>query len=119
LNRENFEAVATVGNLMSAIVALKPLLVPALIGAVSLAGRRWGPMVSGWLVGLPLTSGPVALFLAVEQGNAFAASAAQGMLTGIISLSAFCFTYSRLAIRFRWLPSILAGWIAYFVLTFI
>ncbi|MGH7598612.1 MAG: GNAT family N-acetyltransferase [bacterium] len=86
---------------------------------MSLAGRRWGPMVSGWLVGLPLTSGPIALFLALERGNAFAANAAEGILIGLISLSAFCLTYSRLAIRVRWLYSIFAGWIAYFVLTFV
>jgi len=42
------------------MLAFKLLLTPALLGLVSLAGRRWGPAVSGWLVGLPLTSGPVA-----------------------------------------------------------
>jgi hypothetical protein len=49
-------------------LALKLVLTPTLIGVVSLAGRRWGPGVSGWLVGFPLTSGPVALFLALAQG---------------------------------------------------
>jgi hypothetical protein len=33
-------------------LALKLVLTPTLIGAASLAGRRWGPAVSGWLVGL-------------------------------------------------------------------
>ncbi len=59
------------------IFLLKLLLVPTFIGIVSLAGRRWGPTVSGWLVGLPLTSGPVAFFLALEQGNVFAAQASR------------------------------------------
>jgi hypothetical protein len=48
-------------------LALKLVLTPTLIGATSLAGRKWGAAVSGWLVGLPLTSGPVALFLALEM----------------------------------------------------
>src|SRR5206468_1618680 len=63
-------------------LALKLVLTPALIGAVSLAGRRWGPGVSGWLVGFPLTSGPVAFFLALDQGVGFAAAAAVGSMTG-------------------------------------
>jgi hypothetical protein len=55
-------------------LALKLVLTPALIGAVSLAGRRWGPGVSGWLVGFPLTSGSVAFFLSLDHGLAFAAA---------------------------------------------
>ena len=34
---------------------------PTLIGAASLAGRRWGQGVGGVIVALPLTSGPIAL----------------------------------------------------------
>ena len=60
----------------------KLVLTPALIAAASLAGRRWGHAVSGWLVGLPLTSGPVALFLALERGTTFAADASLGSLAG-------------------------------------
>lgn len=81
---------------------LKLMLTPLLIGLVSLAGRRWGPAVSGWLVGLPLTSGPVALFLALDQGTAFAARAAVGILAGAIAQVAFCLAYSRLAFRLSW-----------------
>ena len=46
------------------MIALKLVLTPLLIGMASVAGRRWGPVVSGWLIGLPLTSAPVVLFLA-------------------------------------------------------
>jgi len=51
------------------ILALKLVLTPALIAIATLAGRRFGPSISGWLVGLPFTSGPVSLFLALEQGT--------------------------------------------------
>lgn len=51
------------------MIALKLVLTPLLIGMASVAGRRWGPMVSGRLIGLPLTSAPVVLFLALEQGT--------------------------------------------------
>src|SRR5258705_70258 len=61
---------------------LKLLVTPLLIGAASLAGRRWGETVSGWFIGLPLSSGPVCWFLALEQGTGFAAAAARGCLGG-------------------------------------
>jgi hypothetical protein len=48
------------------LLALKFVLTPFLIGGASLAARRWGPATAGWLVGLPLTSGPVAAALAVQ-----------------------------------------------------
>src|SRR5207248_1789769 len=47
------------------ILLLKLILTPLLIGIASLAGRRWGPQVSGWLIGLPFTSAPVTFFLAL------------------------------------------------------
>jgi hypothetical protein len=96
---------------------LKLFLIPSLIGAVSLAGRLWGAGLSGWLASLPIVAGPIVLFMALEQGPAFAAQAAHNTLIGLISLSAFCFVYSWLALRRRWLPSLLAGWLAFFALT--
>ena len=47
------------------MLLLKLLLTPLFILIVTLIGRRWGTLVSGLLVGLPLTSAPVALFLAL------------------------------------------------------
>jgi hypothetical protein len=90
-------------------LVFKLILTPTLIGAVSFAGRRWGPGVSGWLVGLPLTSGPVALFLALEQGRAFASAAATGILAGTLSVAAFCLAYSWLAFRLSWPLTALAS----------
>ena len=92
------------------MLALKLILVPALIGAVSLAGRKWGPAVSGWLAGFPFTSGPVVLILALEQGGAFASRAAQGTLMGLVSVAAFCLAYAWLSRRLGWIGSMLGGW---------
>ncbi|MFD7401976.1 hypothetical protein ACFV7R_04750 [Streptomyces sp. NPDC059866] len=78
-------------------VAVKVVVTPLLIGGASLAGRRWGHQVGGWLVALPLTSGPVAFFLATDHGNAFAGHAAIGMLAGTISQLAFALAYRALA----------------------
>ena len=89
------------------------MLTPALIGAVSVAGRRWGPGVSGWLVGFPFTSGPIVFFLALEQGVGFAAAAAVGSMTGSIAQAAFCVVYGRLAGDRHWGPALLAGSLAF------
>jgi hypothetical protein len=101
------------------IFVLKLLLVPTFIGIVSLAARRWGPTVGGWLVGLPFTSGPVAFFLALEQGNQFAAAASRGILLGIISVFIFCLGYSRLAVHLSWIPCVMGGLGLYFACTYL
>ena len=90
------------------MLVLKLVLTPALIAGASLAGRRWGPAVGGWLVGLPLTSGPVAFFLALERGTSFAAVATLGALAGAVAEAAFCLAYAYLARRAAW-PAALAG----------
>ena len=95
----------------------KLLVTPLLIGGVSLAGRRWGPAVSGWLVGLPLTSGPVALFLALDQGPAFAAATARGILLGLVSIAVFCLVYAWVSLRFAWGPALAIGWLSFLAST--
>jgi hypothetical protein len=84
------------------IFVLKLILAPIIIGSASLAGRKWGPAVSGWIVGMPLTSGPVIFFVALSHESAFAANAALGVLSGGLSLVAYALTYSWLAVKFRW-----------------
>jgi hypothetical protein len=99
------------------VLVLKLVLTPALIGLVSLAGRRWGSAVSGWLVGLPLTSGPVAFFLALDQGPGFAARASVGILAGVLSTVAFSVIYGWLAFAWPWPPALLVSWLGFFTVT--
>jgi hypothetical protein len=89
--------------------ALKLVLTPRLIAVATLAGRRWGPGVGGWVTGLPLTSGPVSVFLALEQGPEFAARAATGTLLGLVSVATFCVGYSASARHATWGVSAAAG----------
>ncbi|MHB8779037.1 MAG: hypothetical protein ACYC6R_14960 [Anaerolineales bacterium] len=83
-------------------------MAPLIIGTASYAGRRYGPSISGWIVGMPLTSGPVIFFLALSHSASFAANAALGVLSGGLSLVAYALTYSWLATRFRW-PVAISG----------
>ncbi len=95
------------------ILALKLVLTPALIAIATLAGRRFGPSSSGWVVGLPFTSGPVSLFLALEQGTAFAASAAAGSIGGVAASSIFAVAYAAMARRFGWPASLTVASLAF------
>lgn len=91
------------------VIALKLVVTPLLIAAATLAVRRWGPGVGGWLAGFPLTSAPVSVFLAFEQGPAFAATAAVGTLLGLTALAVFCLAYGHAARRAGWPVSAAAG----------
>src|SRR5512138_2996876 len=95
------------------MLLLKVLVTPALIGTASLAGRRWGHSVSGWLIALPLTTGPITFFLALGHGPAFAAASAAGTLAGGISQAAFVTAYSQLAWRFQWPAALGAAVVAF------
>jgi hypothetical protein len=70
-----------------------------LIATASLAGRRWGHTISGWLVGIPFTSGPITLFLFLDQGASFAANAALGSMVGVLATAAFAVEFSAVARR--------------------
>ena len=84
------------------LLLLKIGLTPLLIGAASLAGRRWGAAIGGWLIALPLTSGPVAFFVALDQGPAFAARETAGSLLGVLAIAAFAVAYAGVARRAGW-----------------
>ena len=96
------------------IFLIKLVLTPLLIAALTLIGRRWGSAPSGAIAGLPLTSGPVSLFLALEQGKDFAARAAIGTLAGLIAVAAFCLVYSLAASRLKWIVSGIASLATFF-----
>jgi hypothetical protein len=87
-------------------LALKLVLTPALIAIATLAGRRFGPSIGGWLVGLPFTSGPVSFFLALEQGTSFAGAAASGSIAGAAASALFAVVYAAMARRSGWLASL-------------
>ena len=95
------------------MLLLKLLLVPVLVAAVTLATRRWGPRVGGWLSALPTVAGPTLCFYAWEQGARFAARASHATLVGLIAVPFFCVAYVYSARRFAWAPSLLAGWCAF------
>ena len=78
-----------------------------------MAGSRWGPAIGGWMVSLPLISGPVVFFLALDQGASFAAEAARGSCAGNAALAVCFLAYARVARRAHWQGALAAatlGW---------
>jgi len=91
------------------LIACKLFLTPLMISMATLAGRRFGVVVSGLLVGLPLTSGPISFLLASEYGLEFGAHTAIGSLAGQISNCAFCLVYAWLSRWFGWRSCVAAA----------
>jgi uncharacterized membrane protein (GlpM family) len=90
------------------ILLFKLFTTPTLILIATLVSRRFGQATGGWLVGLPLTSGPIAVFLAIEHGAQFSQAAASGSLEGPVGQAFFATAYAALARRRSW-PVCLAG----------
>ena len=100
---------------MSIVLALELILVPLLIGGVTLADRRWGAAVGGWLSAFPMISAPILFFIVLEHGAAFASDAAVGTLAAVLANVGFGIGYAWSATRFSW-PICLAAAFAMFLL---
>ena len=99
------------------LLLLKLVLTPLIVGAVTLIGRRWGHRVAGLVVGLPLTTGPVAASLGGARGRAWGAGGAPGAVVGLMGAAVFCATYATVARRRSWPVALAAGVAAIAVLT--
>jgi hypothetical protein len=81
---------------------IKLTMTPLIIAAATVVARRWGERVGGLMIGLPLTSGPVSIFFALEQGPEYASNAAKGSILGLIPVAVFCAGYVHSARRLPW-----------------
>jgi hypothetical protein len=91
------------------LLLIKLFLTPLLMLTVSWSARRWGPGIGGLLAGLPLTSGPISIYLCVEQGPGFAAAAASNSVLSLTPVALFSIVYSRLSDRLAIALSALAS----------
>ena len=101
------------------IFFIKLIAAPLLLALATLAARRWGTVLGGILIGLPLISGPISVFLAIENGAGFAVETARGALAGTVALAVFTCVYAAVCPK-GWLKAsflsvalyVLASWIA-------
>jgi uncharacterized membrane protein (GlpM family) len=99
------------------ILTFKLIITPLLIGLVTLVGRRWGTSLSGFLIGLPLTSGPISLILAMQYGPEFALQSAIGSLAGQISICIFCLAYYFTSRKYQWPTSVVISTMSFLATT--
>jgi hypothetical protein len=95
--------------MLSPLLFFKFLVTPALTAFIAYAQKRWSHSVGGVISGLPVTVGPIMVFLGIEQGLPFMREAAAGALLGIVSLSAYVVTYILLARARPWYVCWLCG----------
>lgn len=77
----------------------KAVLTATLVAAVMMAARLFGRRLAGLLAGLPVISAPALLWLAHEQGAAFAAASAVGSLAACAAAPLFAWGFERTARR--------------------
>ncbi len=104
---------------MSAETLLRLALVPAAVWLASLAARRWGHAVSGYLGGLPLIGGPITLFLALDLGTDFAARSALFTLAAVLGQAAHLTAFAYVGQRAGWAAALASGWAAFFLVSYL
>lgn len=87
------------------LLLVKLVATPLLVALAGWSARRWGPAVGGWFAGVPITSGPISVFLALEYGDGFAADAALGTLYAMPAIASYALAYLVTARRS-------GGWVA-------
>lgn len=95
------------------LVLAKVLISPLLLAAATFAVQRWGALVGGLMLGLPLVSAPISVFLFAQYGPRFAAHAAYGTLLGFVAAGAFCICYALVSSRSSWWLSLIAAYAAF------
>jgi hypothetical protein len=96
---------------------LKLALVPTAVWIASLAARRWGHAVSGYLGGLPLIGGPITFYLAIDHGAPFAAQSALVTLAAILGQAAHLLAFTHTARVGPWPFALAAGWTSFAVVS--
>jgi hypothetical protein len=100
------------------MLLLKLAAVPAVVWLASWAGRRWGHRAAGLISGLPVISGPILLFVALDAPAAFTAEASWATMGASPAVAMHCLAYAWIAQRplgGRWHPllALLGAWCAY------
>ena len=98
--------------MFTALFYLKVAIAPVIVLSVSYLQRRFGDRFGGWLIGLPITTGPFLLIIGIQEGVVFAGKTAHGVLLGQMALIVFCWAYSRAALRNSWLVALSIGTLA-------
>jgi hypothetical protein len=95
------------------LLLVKVTLMPAVMALVTLSIRKWGNKIGGLIGSMPWVAGPILLFFILEQGKAFGIQSIPGVMTGILALISFCFSYATFSQKLSWLPTLLLSYAFY------
>lgn len=95
--------------MFTSLFFLKVAIAPMIVLSVSYLQRRHGDRFGGWLIGLPITTGPFIFIIALQEGTAFAAHTTRGVLLGQMALIVFCWSYAYAALRTPWYLALTLG----------
>lgn len=97
-----------------ALLPLKMAIAASVVVGCSLLAERAGPLVAAMIATLPISLGPVLVFLALDHDAAFMAGSALGTMNSNLTHASLVLSYVLLAQRHATLPSLggaLALWI--------
>jgi hypothetical protein len=95
------DAIAAAGDRETAMDwGYKAMLTTVTVALVLLVAQTFGRRLAGMLAGLPIITAPALLWIAAEQGAAFAARAAVGSIAACGLMAVFALAYERLSRRF-------------------
>jgi len=94
---------------VSTLLLLKLTLGPMMVLFAHFLQKKYGHGIGGRLIGLPITTGPFILIVCLQEGRAFGAHVAHGVLLGQIALSMYCWIYAMASAKFNWWISLSIG----------
>ena len=91
------------------LLALKMATAAAVVVGCALLAERSGPMIAAMIATLPISAGPVLVFLALDHDAAFIAQGALGSMASNLANAGLSLVYVLLAQRFGTLVCLLAA----------
>jgi hypothetical protein len=95
------------------LLLIKMAIAAGIVVGCSLLAERSGPLVAAMIATLPISLGPVYVFLAMDHDAAFIAEATLGSMTSNIANACLMLIYVLLAQRYATLPSLGLGLLAW------
>ena len=99
-------------------LAAKVAAAAIIVVAASRATERAGPLLGAMIATLPVSAGPVYVFLAIDHGAAFISEAARTSVASTSAIAAFIVAHALAAQRFATFASLALAMLAWFAATF-
>lgn len=98
------------------LLLLKMAVAAAIVVGCSLLAERAGPLLAAMIATLPISAGPVYVFLAMDHDAAFISASALGSLNSNLANAGLSLVYVLLAQRFGTLTCLAAALLTWFLL---